>query len=255
MKNINKKSGFFINLLGVILGILLTFGVNSLWQKREEKKRTSEMLILVRNELKDTKEWFNHQKKILKRDGYVYKKILEAKNDLTSIPVDTLNVYHKHAQKFTINSHTISAWQIFQNSEMIQKMKDKELVIRLAECYSAIILLHEVIMKDYWDAKMKMMSSLDIDNSFNFFENALKKNEYVFFFNLFSLDTSTIWNSFTTIEAFIDYTILLLDRHGNYRYDMDVNDNEFETFLKTKFDSVFLKKDTIEITKTISDEK
>ena len=36
---INRWSGFFTNLLGVILGITLTFGVNSLWQKREEKKK------------------------------------------------------------------------------------------------------------------------------------------------------------------------------------------------------------------------
>ena len=238
-------SGFFINLLGVIVGISLTFGVNSIWQKHEEKKRTREMLILVRNELKNTKEWFNHQEKILKIDGYVYQKILDARNNLTSIPVDTLNAYHARAQRITINSHTISAWQIFQNSEMIQKMKDKELVIRLAECYSSIILLHEFIMKDYWDAKMKMISSLDIEDSFRFFNAAMKNNEYVFFFNLFSLDDSDIWSAFTTMEAFIDYTILLLDKHGDYRYDMEENDNEFETFLDSRLDSVFHKKDTI----------
>jgi len=54
--------GFLINLTGVILGIMLTFGVNSLWQRREENKRTREMLILVRNELIDTKEWFQKQR-------------------------------------------------------------------------------------------------------------------------------------------------------------------------------------------------
>jgi len=65
----NKKiiwSGFLSNLLGVILGIVLTLGVSSLWQQREEKQRTKEILILVRNELETNKEWFKSQEKIMR---------------------------------------------------------------------------------------------------------------------------------------------------------------------------------------------
>ena len=65
----NKKiiwSGFLSNLLGVILGIVLTWGVSSLWQQREEKQRTKEILILVRNELETNKEWFKSQEKIMR---------------------------------------------------------------------------------------------------------------------------------------------------------------------------------------------
>jgi len=65
----NKKiiwSGFLSNLLGVILGIVLTLGVSSLWQQREEKQRTKKILILVRNELETNKEWFKSQEKIMR---------------------------------------------------------------------------------------------------------------------------------------------------------------------------------------------
>ena len=254
MKN-KKLSGFFINLLGVILGISLTFGVNSLWQKREENKRTKEMLILIRNELKDTKVWFKDQEETMKNDGYVYEKILKAKKNLKSIPADTLSAYHNQIYRLTRNPYTTSAWQIFQNSEMIQKMSNKELVIRLAACYSMIDLLHDFIMNDYWEIKMKLLSSSNHDDSFRFFDTVLKNNEYVFFFNMFRSDQSSIWNAFPILEAFIDYTILLLDKHGDYRYDMDEKDQELGSFVKARLDSLFPKNDTIEITKTISDEK
>jgi len=51
---------------------------------------------------------------------------------------------------------------------MIQKMKDKELVIRLADCYASINLLREYIMHNYWDVKMKIMSSFNHDDSYRF---------------------------------------------------------------------------------------
>ena len=63
--------GFFTNLLGVILGIILTFGVNYLWRRREEKKRTKDMLILVRNELINNKEILQLQENYLKKDGAI----------------------------------------------------------------------------------------------------------------------------------------------------------------------------------------
>ena len=79
MKKRMKWSGFFTNLFGVILGITLTFGVNSLWQQREDKKRTKEVLILVRNELKTNKDMFKTHEKRIKTESYVYQKIVEAK--------------------------------------------------------------------------------------------------------------------------------------------------------------------------------
>jgi len=85
MKN-KKWTGFFTNLLGVILGITLTFGVNALWQKHEEKKKIKEILILVRNELETNKEWLKSQEKYLKKDIDAFKKVLKADNQWTTIP-------------------------------------------------------------------------------------------------------------------------------------------------------------------------
>ena len=226
------------------MGISLTFGVNSLWQKREEKKRTKEMLILVRNELVSNKNHFKFHEKEMKKDGYIYKMILDAKNDLTAIPKDTLELYYTRTMNIRIVPISTSAWQILQNSEMIQKMTNKELVIRLTDCYTAMNAWYEFITNDYWNVKKKMIF-LDEGDAFKFFVTILKNAEFRNFFDKFRVDQESIWMTFFGVDAFIDYTLFLLDKHGDYRYDMDENDNELQKFANEKYDREFLKKDTI----------
>jgi len=59
---------------------------------------------------------------------------------------------------------------------------------------------------------------------------------------IFSLKNESIWKSFTGTEAFIDYTILLLDKHGDYRYNMEEKDKEVDEFIHAWVDSVLLPK-------------
>jgi len=253
-KSAEKWSGFFLNLLGIILGISLTFGGNALWEKRAEKKKTKEMLILVRNELKDSKNWFKKQEKDIRKDGYVYKKILEAKDNLKSIPEDTLGAYISRISHINVSQLTSTAWQIFQNSEIIQKMSNKELLIRLTDCYIFINTINESIIKDYWNTKKKIMSlSMEADDLHDFFDAVLKNTEFAFFYTMFSLDTVSLWDVFPKIDAVLDYTIMLLDKHGNYKYNMEEKDNELRSFVEARVDSVrnsrinslHLKNDTI----------
>ena len=240
MRNKENKiwSGFLTNLLGVILGIVLTFGVSSLWQQCEEKKKTKEILILVRNELETNKEWFKIQEKIMRKDSYVYKKILESKSDWTSIPQDTLAVYLTRTVALEFSQLTTSAWHIFQNSDMIQKMTNKELIIRLTDCYYWINKIEELIMQQYWDNKKKAIPSEP--DPYKYFDAILNNKTSVFFYTMMSSDTfsSTIWNIFPWIDALIDYTIMILDKHGDYRYDMDEKDKELESFIDARMDSV-----------------
>ena len=238
-ENKNIWTGFLINMLGVILAIILTFGVNSIWQKQEEKKKTKEMLILVRNELKDNKEWFKSQEKMMRVDGYVYQKILEAKDDLTSIPADTLDKYIEDISQIAVSNLKTTAWQIFQNSEMIQKISNKELLIRLTDCYIGINTLHEFIMQNYWETKKKtFLLMMEADDSHDFFNAILKNNEFAFFYTMFSLKQVSVWELFPSIDAAIDYTVMLLDKYGDFKYDMADLDDIFEKFIKNRVDSV-----------------
>jgi hypothetical protein len=228
--------GFFTNLLGVIFGIILTFGVNALWQRHKEKKTTKEMLILVRNELLTNKAIFQFQEQLMKYHSEVYKKILECKNDLTSIPSDILKEYHIRINQINVANITTSAWEIFQNSNMIQKMTNRELIIRLAGCYCGKGLWMDSLNKDYWDVLRKMMN-LELDDPYRFFDSAVKNNEYLTFYKTYCDDS--VWVAFLQIDAMIDYTIQLLDKHGDYRYDMEEKDKELAAFVEERTSGMF----------------
>ena len=239
----NKWFDFLMNLAGVVLGILLTFGVNSLYQQREENKKVQEMLILVRNELQTNKDWFKSQESYMKKDSYVYRKILEAENDWASFPEDTLYYYFNRAMSLSYNQLTTSAWHIFQNSEIIQKMSDKELIITLTDCYFWIDKVQDIIMTEYWDNK-KIAIVPEVD-PYKYFNAVMKKKEAVFFYTIMTSEGAGVSSLFPTIDAIIDYTVMLLDKHGDYKFDTDEREKEFEAYLQSRQDSVNIKNDTI----------
>jgi len=237
--------GFFINVLGVIVGIILTFGGNALWQRREENKKIKEMLILVRTELIDCKEWLKDMEEAMKNDGYTYSKIWSARRNITSIPADSLKAYHLRILNLSNTQLSTSAWQIFQNSESIQKMTDKDLVIMLTDCYVSINIIYESVVKEYWAKKRDLLFAFDHEDSFHFFSEVLNNNEYSFFFSMYRLEQDGIWKSFITVDALIDYTVILLDQHGDYRYNKNEKDKEVESFIEARIDSLLHKKNTI----------
>jgi len=256
MKN-KKWSGFFTSLLGVILGITLTFGVNALWQKHEEKKKTREMLILVRNELETNKRWFKRQETVLKKDIDAFKIILKADHEWTTIPEDSLLVYINRLGHVSFTQMTTSAWQIFQNSEMIQKISDKELVIRLTDCYYIINLVYDFVMNNYWDKKLKVIpfETFTAEGIYELLDELMNDKELVSFLYMSVAYYSSFQDDFfPTADAIIDYTLSLLDKYGNFRYDMAEKDKELESFVEarkdsirnSKTDSLHLKNDTIE---------
>ena len=242
MKN-KKWMGFFTNLLGVILGILLTFGVNSLWQRNEEKKKTKEMLTLLRNELEINKEWFKIQENSIKEDCYVYRKLLEANKNWKSFPVDTLTVYRDQLNTRTFSQLSTSAWQIFQNSEIIQKMTNKELVIMLTSCYNMIDIIKEFLEKYYWDRKEKATNVFELD-LYEYLDAVMNNKESVYFFDRMDKST-TFWDAFITIDTMIDYTLFLLDRDGYYQFDLDETGKALKEFFEARMDSELQKNDTI----------
>ena len=237
MKEKNKLGlGFLLNLLGIVLGISLTFGVSSLYQNREEKNRVKEMLTLVRNELQTNKIWFKQQESIMRKDSDVYKKILEAKGNWAAIPKDTLEAYRNQTMYLEFNQLTASAWQIFQNAETTQKMKDKELLIRLVDCYFWINKIHDLIMAEYWNEKTAAVPP-EVD-LYKYFDALMDNKRAVFFFTNMSDENFINWNLFPMIDAIIDYTTALLDEHGDYKYDMEEKDKELQAFIEARIESV-----------------
>jgi len=200
---------------------------------------------LVRTELKNNKETFKNLENIIKNDSYVCKKIVEAKGDWSTIPIDTLKEYRATITSISYSQFISSSWQIFQNSEIIQKMSDKELVIRLASCYYWINQIKELFEKQYWDKKDKAIV-FERDPK-KFFDAVMLDKETLYLYETMSSNDTSFDEVFFFIHTHIDYTLMLLDKNGNYSYDSVEKNNQFNTFFKARRDSVFHKKDTIQI--------
>jgi len=245
MRNKNKKStSFFTSLLGVLLGISLTFGVNALWQRHEEKKRTREILILVRNELEGNKKWFKYQETLLKKEADAYIKLLNADNNWATIPEDSLLVYINQVGQLEPPHLTTSAWQIFQNSEMIQKISNKELVISIIDSYYFINYVYDFLMNNYWSIKLKAFpfeetyEKIHNDDIYGFADVMMSNKEIIQFIHMALSSTNFYENQFFIVDGLIDFTITLLDNYGNFKYNMEDKDKEFESFFEARRDSV-----------------
>ena len=225
MKNKNL-TGFFMNLLGVILGIVLTFGVNSLWQKHEDQKKINEIMVLLRHELEINKEWFKTQKNLMMDDSYVYRKILETNGDWESIHPDTLKQYQTQTSLIWYAPFTASAWQIFQNSEVIQKMNNQKLVIAILNAYTDMTLFRELIMNEYWSEKKKAIAT--DEDPYKYFDNVINNKESVAFYRDFASEEALFWNLFKHTDLGFDYLLPLLDKHGYYLQDYSEEWNNVE---------------------------
>jgi hypothetical protein len=101
---------------------------------------------------------------------------------------------------------------------------------------------HEYLAKDYWEVKKNIASSA-LDDPYLFFDTILKSNEIYNFLDSFSLDKEDKWDAFLLTDAMIEYTVMLLDKHGDYRYDMEEKDKEITAYIEAR---LLQKRDTIQ---------
>ena len=124
-------------------------------------------------------------------------------------------------------------------------MSDKELVIRLAECYYWIDKIHEIIMTEYW-SKKKKTNPFELDPE-RYFSAVMRNKESRHFYETTNADDAGGFeDAFFVIHAYIDFVLSLLDKNGKFRYDMDRDNEHFQSFITARMDSVNRAKDTIQ---------
>jgi len=210
IKNKNRTmSIFYANLFGMILGIILTFGLNAVWQKYEDKKKTRKMTTLLIKELEVNKKWFQVQEKEFKQHIHAYNMLLAADKQWESIHEDSLQVYLGIINS-PVYPFSTSAWQIFQNSDIIQKLSDKDLLIVLTDCYNYININYDMIMKEYWNKKGDELP-IEFINDVNALLDELMTKKESFRFLKFVENTGFLFHNISNIETMIDRVISQLD--------------------------------------------
>jgi hypothetical protein len=129
-------SGFLSNVLGVIVGIALTFGISYLIQRHNEKKTIHILMDLLKKEITDNRDELVKMDEDFRQTKEAYGIFLSSR--WKTIPEDSIGLYLNRTQNITSYKLRYTAWNVFQNSDVIGGFDDKELIVELSEWYSSI---------------------------------------------------------------------------------------------------------------------
>jgi hypothetical protein len=147
-------SNFSANILGVIVGIALTFGISNYVQYRNEQKDLQEMMSLIKRELNDNKTCMEQITQYSRKDFHDYWTVLDV-DKWDKIPQDTIEKV-AYQLRLTYTFYTSSSiWNIFQNSGMVHKLHNAELISRISESYYWVEKLNKA-----WDEYLKKKEML-----------------------------------------------------------------------------------------------
>jgi hypothetical protein len=229
-------ANFLSNVLGVVVGIALTFGISYLIQKSNEKKQIRETMVLLKKEITDNQAVIGRIKEDFVQTKKAFGVLLS--DEWKNLPPDTLSKHSFNARSVTSYNINRSAWNVFQQSDVIKNFDDKELIVALSELYGNINL-----MEEWWDIycqeKMTAVSTRASGNDrIEFLEAFLsEKKVYEFMEEIYTFNKYTFEEPFDDTIDFADYILYLIDKSGNYHYSFKDLDKEFEQFKANRLES------------------
>lgn len=136
--NKENRTSFVWNFLAVVLGIVITFGGESLISHNQEKKDLDSCLNLVRSELKNNKELLQLADTVVSMQRLAAQFILRYEDDLTKAPQDSLMMYaNTPLSKSEITIYT-DALELLKSSGALMKIEDKGLALEIFETYGGL---------------------------------------------------------------------------------------------------------------------
>jgi hypothetical protein len=143
MKNMDW-SGFFPNLLGVVLGILLTVGMGLLISNRNDRKDQKQYLDAIKIELEENAKMFDYCTKWLQKSCRYADYITST--DRNSLNRDTIDYYSMTDDDGCGYSYTLSvsalfptnAFEMYKSSGAMRQIEDKKLLMSMWNVYTQI---------------------------------------------------------------------------------------------------------------------
>ena len=126
---------FFSELLAVVLGIVITFAVQGMIDRAQDRKNVRSALELVRVELSSHLDDISHLKDYLDQQRISAKYLEENKDNLDECPEDIVR-YHKSMVNADVSvalSH--DALELLKNSSLFQKVGDNNLSLKIISAY------------------------------------------------------------------------------------------------------------------------
>lgn len=154
--NRENRTSFFLNFLAVVLGIVITFGGESLLSRKEEKKNLNNCLDLVASELQTNRDYFTYCDSLLEDEVKAASFLIRYEDDYRKAPSDSLMMYANIPLTLDEISIYTDAFELLKTSGVLTKVKDKRLALQIFEVYGAMQNLAQY-MNLYFDHKEKYL--------------------------------------------------------------------------------------------------
>lgn len=143
---IEKKEwmSFFREFIAVVLGIVLTFWGQGIYDRHEERENVKEALSLVRDELKDNLENIDFAQSAISQEVAAAKFLIRYEKDYTKAPADSLEAFNQVPFLVLYLNTTDDAMELLKTSSLFQKIDNPELALTIIEAYAAIRSAHDM---------------------------------------------------------------------------------------------------------------
>jgi hypothetical protein len=226
---------FLSNVLGVIVGIVLTFGVSYFVQWNSEKKEIRTMMTLIRQEIADNRTTFVGMNEDFRQTKELCELLLSS--HWKTLPEDSVShlLTGQVIKAYTVR-HT--AWDIFQNSDVIRNFDDKELIMAISELYVTMTELYkwwQIYIEENMAATTFHIKQEEF-LGFSDYMNALLKIEKlrIFMEDIYIIQKYTFEEPIAATIDLADYTLHLINKDSNYQSDIKNLNENLNTFHKNK---------------------
>lgn len=160
-----KIGDFILQLLVVILGIVITFAASNAVNKHAKAKETAKAMEIVKDELKQNLEDFDHIAERLKLEQRICQYIRHYENHLEDASPDTLQKYVSMPFQSFNFTYSVNAMEMLKASSLIPNVRNKELILSVMKAYDSLKSISEHI-KWYYNTKEEHGKPLNSDDKF-----------------------------------------------------------------------------------------
>lgn len=131
-------TSFISNIIAVILGIFITFGIQGLVDRRQERNDVKSALGLVKQELLQNKSDLEELISILESERDAAHYLREHNDRLGDCTPDSLKSMTTTITTEMISTSTDDALELLKNSSLFQKIGDNNLALSIIQAYDYI---------------------------------------------------------------------------------------------------------------------
>ena len=128
-------ASFFSNILAVVLGIFITFGIQELIDRKEAKENVRSALELVREELANNRTNLQEVTDILASEKEAAEYFRANLNNILTDDADSLLARHTVLCSEYFITITDDALELLKSSSLFQKMNDNTLALNIIQAY------------------------------------------------------------------------------------------------------------------------